>query len=109
MIFGTTAGVLTASIFFAAAPLVGWTAECTHRQCSCFGDDDCTTLFQSGQCIDGTEVRSMTEMISLCGIEAKQIVLGSCQQLQMRGNVTIAAGESNRFVVFPNLSKSCGG
>src|SRR5689334_21796635 len=109
MTFGTTAGILIASICLAAAPLVGWTAECTDRQCTCFGDDDCTVLFQSGRCIDGTEVRSSTEMASLCGLEAKQVVLGSCRQEPMRGNVTISADESKHLAEFPHLSKDCGG
>ena len=109
MLFGTTAGILTALIGLAAAPLVGWTAECTDRQCSCFGDDDCTALFQSGQCMAGTEVKSTTEMASLCGLEAKQIVLGSCRQVPMRGNVTISVDESTHLVAFPHLSKDCGG
>jgi hypothetical protein len=42
MTFGTAAGMLTASIFLAVAPFVGRAAECTARQCTCFGDDDCT-------------------------------------------------------------------
>ena len=109
MTFGTTAGILTALICLAAAPLVGWTAECTDRQCSCFGDDDCTALFQSGQCMAGTEVKSTTEMASLCGLEAKQIVLGSCRQAPIRGNVTISADENEHLAAFPHLSKGCGG
>jgi hypothetical protein len=109
MTHGTTAGMLIASMYLAAAPLVGWTAECTDRQCSCFGDDDCTALFQSGQCLDGTEVRSVTEMASLCSLETKQIVLGSCRQVSSRGNIAISARESEQPLAFPHLSKSCGG
>jgi hypothetical protein len=109
MTFGTAAGILTTSICLAAAPLVGWTAECTDRQCSCFGDDDCTALFQSGQCIAGTEVKSSTEMATLCSLETRQVVLGSCRQAPMRGNLTISADNSNHPLAFPHLSKSCGG
>lgn len=109
MAHGTTAGMLIASMCLAAAPLVGWTAECTDRQCSCFGVEDCTALFQSGQCLDGTEVRSMTEMASLCSLEAKQIVLGSCRQVPSRRNIAISARKSEQPLAFPHVSKSCGG
>jgi hypothetical protein len=109
MTFGTTAGMLTASICFVAAPLVGWAAECTDRWCSCFGDDDCAALFQSDQCIDGTEVKSSTEMATLCSLETKTIVLGSCRQAPLRGNVTIWPDERKHVAAFPHLSKSCGG
>jgi hypothetical protein len=109
MRFGTTAGMLTASIYLAVAPLVGWAAECTARQCSCFGDDDCSALFDSGQCIAGTEVRSATEMVSLCSVETKRIVLGSCQQVPSHRNVAIAARKNESQLAFPHLSRSCGG
>ena len=109
MIFGTTAGVLAVSICLAAAPLVGWAAECTARQCSCFGDDDCTALFDSGQCQADTEVKSATEMVSLCGVETKRIVLGSCQQVPSFRNIAIPAHKNESLVAFPHLSKSCGG
>jgi hypothetical protein len=109
MTLGTAAGMLMASIGLAAAPLVGWAAECTDRQCSCFGDDDCAALFQSGQCVDGTAVRSMTEMASLCSLEARQIVLGSCRQVPSRRNIAISARGGERPLAFPHLSKGCGG
>ena len=109
MVFGTTAGMLTASIYLVAAPLVGWTAECTDRWCSCFGDDDCAALFQSDQCIDGTQVKSSTEMVTLCSLETKTIVLGSCRQAPLHGNVTIWPDEAKHVAAFPHLSKSCGG
>jgi hypothetical protein len=109
MTFGTTASMLTASIYLAVAPLIGWAAECTARQCSCFGDDDCSALFDSGQCIAGTEVRSATEMVSLCSVETKRIVLGSCQQVPALRNISISAHKNESLLQFPHLSKSCGG
>jgi hypothetical protein len=111
MTFGTTAGMLTASIiiYLAVGPLVGWTAECTARQCTCFGDDDCAALFESGQCVADTEVKSTTEMLSLCGVEAKRVVLGSCQQVPSFRNITISANKGGSLVAFPHLSKNCGG
>jgi hypothetical protein len=109
MMHGTTAGLLIASLYLAAAPPAGWAAECTAGQCSCFGDDDCSALFESGQCLDGTQVRSMTEMASLCSLEAKQIVLGSCRQVPSRRDIAIAARTSERPLAFPHLSKNCGG
>ena len=109
MTFGTTAGFLVALICLAAAPLVGWTAECTDRQCSCFGHDDCTALFQSGQCMPGSEVKSSAEMASLCSLEAKEVVLGSCRQVSARRNIAISADDRNHRVAFPHLSKGCGG
>jgi hypothetical protein len=106
---GTAAGILTISICLAVAPLVGWTAECTDSQCSCFGDDDCTALFDSGQCIDDTEVKSTTEMVSLCGVETKRIVLGSCRQVPSLRNIAISAHRGESLVAFPHISKACGG
>ena len=109
MTFGTTASFLAVSACLAVAPLIGRTAECTDRQCTCFGDDDCAALFQSGQCMPGSEVKSTTEMASLCSLEARQVVLGSCRQLPARRNIAISADDGNHLVVFPHLSKGCGG
>lgn len=109
MTFGTAAGMLTASLYFVGAPLVGWAAECTDRWCSCFGEDDCAALFRSDQCMEGTQVKSSTEMATLCSLETKTIVLGSCRQAPLRGNVTIWPDESKHATAFPHLSKSCGG
>jgi hypothetical protein len=109
MTLGTTAGMLAASIYLTAAPLVGQAAECTARQCSCFGEDDCTALFQSSQCIEDTEVKSRTEMVSLCGVETKEIVLGRCQQVPSLRNIAIPVQKNGSLLAFPHLSKSCGG
>lgn len=109
MTLGTTAGILAASLCLAAAPLAGWAAECTDRKCSCFGDEDCLALFDSGQCQVGTEVKSTTEMVSLCGVETKRIVLGSCQQAPSFRNTDISAHAGEAVPKFPHLSKSCGG
>lgn len=109
MTFGTTAGMLTASICLVAAPLAGRAAECTDRWCSCFGDDDCAALFQSDQCMDGTQVKSSTEMATLCSLETRTIVLGGCRQAPMRGNVAIWPDESKPVAALPHVSKSCGG
>ena len=109
MTFRTTASTLTVSVCLAAAPHLGWPAECTDRWCSCFGDDDCAALFESGQCAVGTEVKSMMEMETLCSLETQQFVLGRCQQAPPRRNVVISAGDNAHSAEFPHLSKSCGG
>ena len=108
MTLGTAASIIAASICLAGLPRAGWTAECTGGRCSCYGDADCTALFESGQCVAGTDVKSATEMASLCSLEARQIVLGSCQQAPSLRNVVISTDESKRLV-FPHLSKDCGG
>ena len=108
MTIGATAGIIAAAICLAAMASDAWPAECTDGRCSCFGDDDCTALFQSGQCATGTEVKSSTEMASLCTLEVKPVVLGSCRQAPRLRNVVIAA-DDGRQVVLPHLSKGCGG
>ena len=108
MTIGTTASIIAASICLAATVPAAWTAECTGGRCSCFGEDDCAALFQSGQCAADSEVKSTMEIAPLCALEAKPVVLGSCRQAPRLRNVVISA-DDGRQVVFPHLSKGCGG
>jgi hypothetical protein len=104
-----TASNIAALLFLTASPLASWAAECTDRQCQCFGESDCAILFHSGQCQAGTEVKRTTESVSLCTLETKKITVGQCQQVSAGRDVLILNGESNRTAELPHISKSCGG